>query len=179
MTAPIPDDIRAKVLAGYATGLTGPTLAKKYNVGLASVYRICNGTRAQRGRRYPDHVLNAAVQDYLDSGDSVRTTASRHPLSEDTLRAELAARELTRPSGATTPTRAREAALEDYIDGLSIARIAEKHGVARSTVSAWIKADGLTADDRQRGESPTDYTHGWVRDGLVWRPVKPVRGRAA
>lgn len=178
MTAAIPEDIRANILADYSSGMTGREVADRHGVGLASVYRIAHGTDARRGRKFPAHVTDAAVQDYLDTGDSIRVVAGRHPLSEDTLRLELRDRDLTRPSGTTTSTTTREAAVDDFIAGASIATTSRRHGVARSTISVWLADAGVGMEDRD-DVSPVDYTGGWVVRGGVRYPVKPVRQRVA
>lgn len=174
MTARIPEHVRAKILADYARGLTAPTVARKYGVGTASVYRIAHGEQARRGRKFPTYILDAAVQDYLESGDTIRTVAGRHPMSEDTLRLEIKERELTRPTGATIPSTTRTAAIDDFLDGMQIADISKKHGVARSTISAWLAQDGVGIEDRV-GESPGVYEGGWVMRGGILHPAKPAR----
>lgn len=174
MTAPIPADLRDNILADYLAGMTGPQVAARYDVGAATVYRIASGRRANRGRKFPLHLLDAAVDDYLASGDSIRVVAGRHPLSEDTLRTELRTRDLTRPSGATTPSTVKDAAIADFLNGMTIANVSEKHGVARSTISAWLDQDDLGAEDRE-GESPGVYDFGWVLRGGVKYPAKVIR----
>lgn len=178
MSARIPDDLRAKIAADYAEGLTAPQVARKYGIGSASVYRIAESGQVGRSRKFPNALLDDAVQDYLDSGDSIRTVAERHPLSADTLRHELRRRGDTRPNGSTISGNVRRAALEDFLTGMSIARVCQKHGVGRSTISSWLDQEGLGAEDRE-GESPSVYDGGWELVGGVRRPLKPARKRVA
>lgn len=180
MTAPIPDEIRSQVVIDYQNGMSQLEVAAKHSIGGSTVHRILKSAGAVRGRKFAAHIIDEAVQDYLDSGDSARTVSKRHSMSEDTLLKELRDRELTRPSGATISSRTKEAVIDDFLDGMTIARIAAKHGLARSTIAAWLKADGITADDREgRGDSPAVYNSGWVRDGLIWRPTKAIRRNEA
>ena len=175
MTAPIPEDVRASIAADYATGLTAAAVAKKHGVGTASVYRIAHGEQARRGRKFPAHLLDAAVEDYLDSGDPIRTVAARHPMSEDTLRLELRRRDVTRSKGETITAAKKTAAINDFLDGMSIARVAQKHGISRSAISSWLDKAGLGAENRDDGESPNIYSGGWELVGGVRRPLAPVR----
>lgn len=177
MTAPIPDELRRDILADYLSGMTGPQVAERHAVGPATVYRIARGGREGRRQKTPMHLLDAAVQDYLASGESIRSVARRHPVSEDSLRLELRERDLTRPSGATTPSTVKDAAIADFLAGTTIACISERHGIARSTISAWLDRDDLGFEDREGG-SPGNYTGGWVLRGGVHYPAKPVRQRA-
>lgn len=178
MTAPIPEDIRAYIIADYEAGMFQFEAAKKYSVGTATVHRIIKEAGAVRGGRSAADVLEAAVADYVDSGESIRVVARRHPVSEDALRAELQARELTRPNGTTTPTRVRTAAIDDFIAGASIATVARRHGIARSTVAAWL-ADAEVGTEVRDDASPCVYDGGWVLRGGVRYPAKPVRQRVA
>ena len=178
MTAPITEDIRAAIVADYSTGMTGREVAERNGVGLASVFRIAQEAGVARGRKYPTHTLDDAIDDYLHSGDSIRVVAGRHPLSEDTLRLELKRRELTRPSGATTATTVKTAAIDDYLAGMTIAHIAKKWQIARSTISAWIAQKGVGIEDRD-GESPGVYSGGWVLRGGIHYPAKPARKKVA
>lgn len=180
MSTPISDDIRAGIAVDYQSGMTQSEVATKYGIGIATTHRIIKSAGVERGRKFTNDVLDGAVQDYLDSGESARTVSKRHGMSEDTLLKELRDRELTRPSGASISSRTKEAVIDDFLDGMTIARISAKHGLARSTIAAWLKADGITADDREgRGESPAVYNSGWVRVGLIMRPAKPVRTQVA
>lgn len=178
MTAPIPDHTRAQVVVDYQTGMSQLEVATKHGLGAATVHRIIKSAGAERGRKFTADVLDEAVQDYLESGDSMRNVARRHPLSEDTLRIELKRRELTRPAGSTTPASVKEAAIDDFVDGMSVIAIAAKRGLSRSTVAAWITKEGVSAPDRTT-ESPGAYDGGWVMRGLIKVPLEPVRSRVA
>src|SRR5690349_3872362 len=106
---PIPLNTRADIVADYRAGMPQTDIAEKHGVGKASVHRIVKAAGADRGRNFHAAILDAAVEDYLHTGESIRVVATRHPLSEDTLRLELKKRELTRPSGATTPSTIKNA----------------------------------------------------------------------
>lgn len=178
MSTAIAEDIRSSIVADYLTGMPQIAVAERYGVGAASVHRIIKAAGAERGRKFHSDILDAAVDDYLGSGDSIRVVATRHPLSEDTLRIELRKRDLTRPSGATTATTVKNAAIDDFLAGMSIAQVSDKHGIARSTISAWLSQENVGAEDRE-DTSPVDYDGGWVLRGGVRYPVKPVRRRVA
>lgn len=178
MTAAIAEDIRALIISEYVEGAVQKDLAEKYNVGAATVHRIIKAAGAERGRKFTARIIAEAVQDYLDSGDSIRAVAARHPLSEDTLRLELKSQELTRPNGATIPSSTKGAAIDDFINGMSIASVSDKHGVARSTIAAWLAQEGVGMQDRF-DESPGVYDGGWVVVGGIKRPLKPARKKAA
>lgn len=178
MTAPIPADVRARIVADYAAGMSQSDTANKYGVAPASVHRIVKAAGVERGRKLTKDILDAAVEDYLHSGESIRAVAKRHPISDDTLRTELKARELTRPSGATVDSITKAAAIDDFVAGMSIAAISKKHGVGRSTISAWLRQEDVGADDREH-RSPAIYEGGWVSRGGVMYPRKVIRGRDA
>lgn len=179
MTARLPDELRAKITADYNSGLIARLVAEKYGIGTASVYRVARGTSQRGTRKFPASVMDEAVRDYLDSGDAIRTVAARHPMSEDTLRLELKERDVTRATGSTIPTKVKDAAIDDFLAGMSISRVSEKHQISRSTITAWMDAMGVGAEDRE-GESPHVYKGGWIVGPCgVRRPAKPVRQRSA
>lgn len=178
MTAATSDETRAQIVRDYQSGMLQREVAMKHGLGPATVHRVLKSAGAERGRKFATHILDEAIQDYLDSGDSMRAVSRRHPLSEDTLRLELRKRDLSRPNGSTIPEWVREAVIDDFLAGSTVPEAATKYGVARSTIAAWLAKAGVGAEDRN-GESPVNYEGGWVRRGLVMVPIKPVRNQAA
>lgn len=178
MTAPISDEIRALIVADYEAGMSQKETADKHGVGYATVHRIAKSAGVNRGRQFNTPAdLDAAVEDYVSTGDPIRAVAERHPVGQDSLAAELRKRGLTRRSGARSePNPARAQVIAEFVAGDRIATIAMRHSIAKSTVAKWLADEGVTVADRH-GESPTKYRGGWVQVGLIQVPARPIRQR--
>lgn len=70
------------------------------------------------------------------------------------------------------PTHIRDAAIADYHNsGDTLAVVAERHGVSKSRLGAWIKpGHGRRKRNDAWTEADIALADGrWVRDGLTWR----------
>lgn len=89
------------------------------------------------------------------------------------------AQAMTRPTPHDHTTRT--AAVNLYATGKSLSAVARQFGVSKGAVSRWVDAAGIMRrvqlDQRAMDTSPTHYRGGWVRNGLVMRPLEPRRVR--
>lgn len=74
----------------------------------------------------------------------------------------------------------RAAAITDYkTSGDSMKAVAERHGISRSCLHAWIHGTPHNSTrDREWTDADLAYRGGWMPVGLIQRPLLPERRSA-
>lgn len=177
-----PEHVRQAAIADYLDGMTHKAVAHKYGIGHATVHRIIVASGVNRPRRIAPEVIAAAIDDYLQTGESTKKVAQRHSLSPDKLRVELKVRGLNRPSASKCNKERKAQAVADYASGATSDEVARKYGVSASTVITWARAAGVEIKKPGRPDQepePLGYEGRWMLIGGIRRPTHPAPRRVS